>query len=410
MEACVAAYAQTVAMCPGDHWRTNADGGRERVETSALNRILRRPNDYLSISDFLMNLTRRLYEQGEAFALVERNDRQEISALHLIRDGKAFIADEGSVFYALNGNEILERRVNLARAFPARDVLHIRLHTPTHPLKGVSPILANTLDLAASGAVLGQQIAFYLNQARPSYVLETDEKLTVEEIHQLRDSWNAQTQGENSGGSPILGWGLKAKPVTLSPKDGQIADLLKMSQQNVALAFRMPLQVLGIGDTPFASTESLMASWRATGLGFCLNHIEEAFGNLFGLRGQPDEYLEFSTDALMRSSFKERVEGWAQLATSGIASPDRAAAEFGWGPAEGGHGSMPRVQQQVVPLSYGSAMKPPEPAAALALPAPADPDDEESNDTAERGLLSFTARDFLDAAEEHDRRIPQPVS
>src|SRR4029077_14025987 len=45
VEACVAASAQTIAMCPGDHRRALPNGGRERVTSSALSRILRRPND-----------------------------------------------------------------------------------------------------------------------------------------------------------------------------------------------------------------------------------------------------------------------------------------------------------------------------------------------------------------------------
>jgi hypothetical protein len=34
VEACVAAYAQTIAMCPGDHWKSLPNGGRERVTIS----------------------------------------------------------------------------------------------------------------------------------------------------------------------------------------------------------------------------------------------------------------------------------------------------------------------------------------------------------------------------------------
>lgn len=60
VEACVSAYAQTVAMCPGDHWRLNEKNGRDRVKNSALSRVLRHPNDYQSISDFLLNATRSL--------------------------------------------------------------------------------------------------------------------------------------------------------------------------------------------------------------------------------------------------------------------------------------------------------------------------------------------------------------
>lgn len=374
VEACVSAYAQTVAMCPGDHWRTLENGGRERVTTSALTRIIKRPNDYQSSSDFLLNLTRRLYEKGEAFGLAIRNNRGEIAEVHLMRNGYARLAMDGSIFYDLSGNEIVEQRFDMSAPIPARDVLHVRLHTPRHPLKGESPILSTVLDRALAGAALNQQVTFYMNQARPSFMLETDQQLTADQTRDLRARWNEQTQGENAGGTPILTWGLKAKPSDFKAKDGELAELLKMSDQNVALAFRVPLQILGVGGTPFASTEALMASWKASGLGFALNHIEEAFGLLFGLKGMPDEYLEFDTAALMRSNFKELIEGLASSTKSGIHSPDEARAVISLAAVPGGHGKMPRVQQQVVPLSYGTDMEPPSntppaPAPAL-LPAP----------------------------------------
>lgn len=366
VEACVSAYAQTAAMCPGDHWRKLENGGRERMTTSALSRIVKRPNDYQSISDFLLNLTRRLYTHGEAFALGIRNNRGEIDQMHLMRHGYARIAVDGSIFYDLSGNEIIDYRYDITAPIPARDVLHVRLHTPQHPLKGESPILSTALERAMSGAALNQQIMFYINQARPSFMLETDQQLTKDQTQELRARWNEQTQGENTGGTPILAWGLKAKPVDVKARDGQLAEMLKMTDQNVALAFRIPLQILGIGGTPFASTEALMSSWKASGLGFALNHIEEAFGLLFGLKGQPEEYLELDTKALMRSNFKELIEGLVTSSTGGIHSSDEARFELDLPKTPGGHGAMPRVQQQVVPLSYGSEMKPPDPAAKLA--------------------------------------------
>jgi HK97 family phage portal protein len=363
VEACISAYAQTVAMCPGDHWVTEANGGRVRQVNSALTRWLRKPNDYESISDHLMNLARRMYERGEAFAVAIRNNRNEIVETHIMRHGQPLIGVDGSIFYWLGGNEVAERRFDFALPIPARDVLHLRLHTPQHPLKGISPILATTLERAMAGAALNQQVAFYINQARPSFILETEEKLTPDQARDLRKRWEEQTQGENSGGTPILSWGLKAKPVSMSPADARLADMLKITDQAIALAFRMPLQVLGVGATPFASTEALMSSWKASGLGFCLNHIEEAIGALFGLKGQPDEYLEFDTKALLRSNFKELIEGLAKSAISGIHSPDDARNELGLAAVPGGVGKEPRVQQQVVPLSFGAKMQPTAPAA-----------------------------------------------
>lgn len=350
VEACVSAYSQTVAMCPGAHKRKTPDGGSVVVADSALAKVLRKPNDYQSISDFMLNLVRRLYTHGEVFAYAPK-DGNQITELHLMHLGQVLVGSDGSIFYWLGGNEIAEARFNFSMALPARNVLHIRLHTPRHPLKGVSPILANALDLAMSGAVLNQQIAFYLNEARPSVMLETDQQLTPQQTKDLRAAWDAQTKGENVGGTPIMTWGLKAKSVTTTPRDGQLAELMKMTDQNIALAFRMPLQVLGIGTSMPGSTEQLMSAWRSTGLGFALNHIEEAIGNLFGLKGMPDEYLEFDTDALLRSSFKEQIDALVQ-GTGKVMTSNEARDRIGLGRKDGGDELF--VQMQDIPQSLAS--------------------------------------------------------
>jgi hypothetical protein len=145
-----------------------------------------------------------------------------------------------------------------------------------------------------------------------------------------------------------------------------------MNEQDIALALRIPLQILGIGGTTYASTELLMQSWIATGFGFTINHIEEAFGLLFNLRGVPDEYLEFDTKALLRSAYRERIEALARGVISGIYSPDEARAAEDLPAVPGGFGAQPRVQQQVVPLSYGADLQPPspQPATPSAEPPP----------------------------------------
>ena len=370
MEACVSAYSQTAAMCPGDHWRRLPNGGRERVTNSALSRVMRKPNGYQSMSDFMLNAVRWLYCDGNAYALALRNDRNEISELHLMRSTEcaAAVADGGEVFYRLGGNEIIDRRFGPLSPVPARDVLHIRLHTPRTPLKGETPLMAAAMDLAAGNATLQRQIDFFNNRAQPSFILNTEEKLTGAQIAELRASWDAQTRGEGAGGTPILGWGIKPTQIANTARDAQLAETMKASEERIALAFRVPLQVLGIGNNTYASTEALMQSWIASGLGFCLNHVEEAFGQLFGLRGMPDEYLEMDTRALLRSSFQERMDGLAKAVQGGIYSPDEARALEELGAVDGGHGKEPRVQQQVVPLSWQEP--PPEPAPAPALPPP----------------------------------------
>jgi HK97 family phage portal protein len=373
VEACISAYSQTVAMCPGNHWLLNPKGGRDRVTTSALSRILRRPNNYQSISDFLLNLTRSLYLEGNAYALALRNDRFEINELHFMapRQCAAQLAITGEIFYKLGGNEIIERRLGEASFMvPARDVLHVKLHTARSPLRGESPLCAALLDIAAGGAMSEQQIAFFMNQARPSSVLTTDMVLDKDQVQALRDRWNEQSQGLNAGGTPILTAGLKPQMLSSSAKDSELAEIMKLTEQRIALVFRIPLQMFGIGGTPFASTEALMQAWIASGLGFCLNHIEEALGNLFQLRGQPDEYVEFDTDALLRSEFSKRVEAFVRGVQGGIFEPNYARSQFELPSVE--FGDEPRVQQQVVPLSAAEGI-PSAPAAPAAPAAPPPP-------------------------------------
>ncbi len=383
VEACVSAYAQTVAMLPGDHWRLNDKGGRDRVTTSALSRLLRHPNDYQSNSDFMLNLTRSLYLEGNAYALALRNSRYEIDELHIMDPLLSYprLGNSGEIFYQLFGNQVIERRLGgEPLIIPQRDVLHIRLHTVKHrwpaPLIGESPIVAAYSDIGVNAAIARQQLGYYLNEARPSAVITTDLSLTPVQLQELRALWDEQSKKLHQGGTPIMTRGVKVQPWSQGGKDAATADMMKLSNEHIALAFRIPLQILGIGGTPYGSTELLMQSWIANGLGFALNHIEEAIGLLFGLKGQPEEYVEFDTAALLRSAMKDRIESLARGVQGGIFAPNEARNSEGYDSVP--FGDEPRVQQQVVPLSQvGKTPAPPAPVAPPPAPdgsKPAEPD------------------------------------
>jgi HK97 family phage portal protein len=404
VEACVSAYAQTIAMCPGDHWRLNAKGGRERVKSSALSRLLRYPNDYQSISDFMLNTTRSLYLEGNAYALALRNDRFEIDELHLMdpMNSRPRLATNGEVFYQLYGNDVIQRRLGAdALVVPQRDVLHIKLHTVRHrmptPLVGESPLVAAYSDIGVSTAIMNQQYAYYRNEARPSAVLTTDLTMDKDQLQALRDRWNEQAKGLHQGGTPILTSGLKVQPWTSAGREAATADILKLSNENIALVYRIPLQILGFGGATFSSTEALMQGWKASGLGFALNHIEEAIGNLFQLSGVPDEYVEFDTGALLRSAQKDRIESLARGVQGGIYAPNEAREMEGLEAVP--FGDSPRVQAQVVPLEAAGKIPsmpsaPSQPAAPpppSVPPAPATPPQKSNRDDIAREVRNLFA-------------------
>jgi HK97 family phage portal protein len=403
LEACVSAYAQTIAMCPGDHWRARPDGGRERVTTSALSRILRQPNGYQGSSDFLLGLVRCLYGEGNAYAVARRNDRFEITELHLMSASAsaATVAENGEIFYSLAGNAVAERIFGAPiRAVPARDVLHVRLNTGYDPLRGQSPFASALLDGALGSAMQRQALAFYGNRSVPSGVLSTDQALNRDQMDQISERWREKSQGLGAGDVPILSAGLKFQPMSVSAKDMEFAAVMKMSQENIALAYRIPLQILGVGAAPFASTEALMASWKASGLGFAINHVEQAFDRLFRLPGAPIEYVEFDTSELLRSSMKERIDALVHGIQGGLYAPNEGRQLEGLPKVE--FGDEPRVQQQVVPLSAAGAI-PSAPPAPPAEPQPA-PTNREDETYGGAGGGHISVEDIIAAADRHERR------
>jgi hypothetical protein len=142
VEACVWAYARhcAIAGLPQTRYRR----WRQRiVTTSALSRLLRTPNDYMSSSDFLVHLIRSLLLTGNSYWVAERNSRSEVTALHwtdprqchpvqILVEGQSF----REVFYQIGFNPLTGLFDRGSLAIPARDVLHIKLATPRHPLIG----------------------------------------------------------------------------------------------------------------------------------------------------------------------------------------------------------------------------------------------------------------------------------
>jgi HK97 family phage portal protein len=406
--ACRQAYAQTISMCSGTHWQSDGDGGRDRVSNSALSRILKRPNSYQSPADFFLYLTDCLYGEGAAFGLAIRNNRFEISEIHLMTPSQcsASVGADGAIYYQLGGNAVVDRlfaddRQALQR-MPARDVLHVRLPNPRNPLQGCAPLEAALLEVSVSNAMVAQALAYAANQGRPSGVLQTPNSFhdKPEAVERLRAKWNEHTQGINAGGTPILTDGLVWQPAVVNSRDAQLAEMLQVSDQRIATAYRVPLPLLSLmqGVGPQGSTESLMGFWVSTGLGFSANLIEDAFGRVFGLGGWPDDYLELDLEALLRANFRDRIEGLARGVQGGIFSPNEARAKEDL-PAMP-FGDEPRVQQQVVPLSAWDKAPPatPAPDAPPAAPPAGDDSGGDNADTEQAIKSAYRNRRRLDVA------------
>lgn len=389
VEACIWAYIRAIAQLPGFHKRELVNGGTETITTSALSRVLRAPNAYQTPSDFLVHLIRSLLYNGNCYWVAQRNDRNEVVALHWTdprqcRVREIFVTGQSfrEVFYEIGNNPLLAfdsfDRVGIV--VPARDVLHIKLATPRHPLVGETWLAALAVELMQQNA-LNHAVTTSATTGRPSGVLKTPLTYTVAQINELRERWRQHSADMASGGAPILTAGMEFQPLALSADDAKTIEQLKLNDRAVAGVFGVPPMLVGLADTATQkSAEAVMAEWLASGLGWLIDHIERAFDGFFGLAEIPAgrEWTELDTRALLRTLYKERIEAEARAVQAGISTPNEVRRLEGLPDKD--HGDDLYMQQQMVAIGTAPPVAP-TPAAPTPPPDEPTPADEQASVT-----------------------------
>jgi HK97 family phage portal protein len=345
--ACVMAIARAVSQCYPKHVRM-VDGVHESVNTSAAYRVLRNPNGYQASPDFFLNLVATALFEGEAFAVATRNDRFEINSLHLLPRGACAVQvneESKDIFYSIGSSPLAPGGVDYIA--PARDVLHLRFHTPRHPLIGESPIRSAAMAIGVNVALSQNQAAFFSRMNRPSGILSTDQVLNQEQSARLRAAFDEQSKKWAAGGMPILGGGLKFQPLSINSQDAQLVEAQRMSLEDICRVFGVPPPLVGdLSHATLNNSETLIQHFLSMSLGSYLEHIERSFDRLFGLTNS--EYIELDTSALLRTDFAGRVEGLTKAVQGGLMTPSEARAREGLPPIKGG--DVAYLQRQMTPI------------------------------------------------------------
>jgi len=348
----ISTISQTVAMLPIKHVRIDADGGRTEIKTSAAYRVLKKPNPFQTKSEFMVDIIRRMLLTGNGMGVCTRNKRYEIKHIYPQYQLEPYVShDQCDVYYQGFTDELCQ--FSLERMLPSRDVLHLKMHTTSHPLVGETPLTAAMVSASTGNSIQGHTNAFFRNMSRPSGVLTTDMTLKPEQTKALRERFEEMSKDADTGGLPILTNGLKYQAITMNAVDSEIISTYNMTKSDIASVFRVPLALIGdTSQTAFATTESLMKFWVSSGLGFIIEHLEASFEDLFDLPN--DEAIEFDTEFLLQADFKGRIDGLKSGVQGGIYSVNEAREREGLKQLEGEAFNTPMVQMQMIPVGLGA--------------------------------------------------------
>ena len=350
--ASVMLISRAIAQCYPQHIKTK-NGEFNKITTSAAHRVLKNPNSYQQSPDFLLNLIATSLFEGEAFCLATRNDRNEVSSLNLLPPNTCSpLVDDNtkSIFYSVGSSPLAEGGSDYI--VPARDVLHLRFHTPRHPLIGESPIKSAALAININVALSKSQAAFFNQMSRPSGIINyegTPDRpfLTADQMESLKQAWANASQQLNQGKVPILGANMKYQALSVSSQDAQLIEAQNMSIADIGRVFGVPSPLINdLANATLNNSESLMRSFMAMSLGSYIEHIERAFDRLFNLGN--DEKIELNTAALLRTDFSGRIDGLSKAVQGGIMTPNEARAMESLGKTEGGDSAF--LQKQMIPI------------------------------------------------------------
>jgi HK97 family phage portal protein len=367
--ACIAIIAGDFAKLPPRIRRQLGNGATADVPNHPAARVLAAPNLYQTRVDFWGQFMASALFTGNAYVYLARDARGDITSMHILdpRRVRVLMADDGSVFYRI-GQERLAELLD-TDTIPARDILHHRLLTLTHPLIGITPLYAAGVSAMTGQTIQQNSYAFFANMSRASGVLTAPGKISGELAARLKTEWDQNFKGGQMGRTAVLGEGMKWEPLTISAADAQLIEQLRWSVEDVARCFRVPTYMLtDASKVSFKNTEQLARNYYSQTLQYHIESTECRINQAFGLEDGAT-YCEFDLSTLLRMELDARMSAYQTGIQSGVLTINEARSREELPPMEGG--DEPLIQSQYRPLSMaGEQPAPAAPAADATQPAP----------------------------------------
>lgn len=223
----------------------------------------------------------------------------------------------------------------------SNQVLHIR-GPSWSPYKGLDPAVVGREAIGLSRSIEETQAKLHANGARPSGVLETDQKLNKAQIDLLRTQWQDSFGGApNTGKTPVTAGGLKWKVIAQSGVDGEHLNTRKHQIEEIArLLGIFPIMLGHAGDqTPtFASADAFLDAHVRYSLQPWIKAVRSGVETQILSKDERAEgyYCRIDTSELLRGSLKDRTEyykaGLGTNSSPGWLKPNEVREDDGWNP------------------------------------------------------------------------------
>ncbi len=357
--ACSRVLAETIAAMPVNVVDIDSSGRRTKLPNDPLAYLLNiRPSANATAQSLKEALTfgALLHDGGYGEIIQDTGGRTaEIQYLRPDLMRAKFTADD-RLYY-----EYIDPVKGLLQFDPSR-VLHIR-GPSLDGLLGRSIVATAARSVALAAAQDKYSVQYFSHAAIPSGILTIPlgAKLTDDDRAALLVTIKKHAAGPNAHSPLVLERGITFTPVSATPAESQMADARRLSVEDIARWFGIPLpllQVLASAQGYGTNQVEIFLSWVKVGLAPWIRRFEQELVAKLLPRGP--RYIQLDPAALLAGTAKERAEADEIRVRSGILSPNEARERDGLD-GIGPKGDVHFVQSTWIPLDRALEAPPPAP-------------------------------------------------
>jgi HK97 family phage portal protein len=277
------------------------------------------------------------------------------------------------------------------------NLLHWKTFNPFDPVWGMSPSESAAWSIDQHNATGRWNFNLLKNGARPSGGFgfpkdSTTKTLTPEQRERMKKEIDDTLSGpENAGRPMLLEGGLQWQEMSFSPKDMDWIESKNTSARDIALAFGVPSQILGIpGDNTYANmAEARMGLYDETVLP-TLDALLDEFNAWLVPRYGDDLCLHYDADAI-EALEPRRASKWQAVSQNNCLTINEKRAALGYEEIDDEMADTVLVQSSLIPLEDLASVEDPN-------ADPANPDDPNADPQADPAAKDPEAGD--DAADQ----------
>jgi HK97 family phage portal protein len=316
-----------------------AEEGVETRDRHPLLDLIARPNPREDGAKLLETIATHLLIAGNAYVEAVSIDGSP-RELHTLRPDRMRLVPGSDGWPEAYEYTVAGRTVRFDQAAPLPPILHLSLLHPLDDHYGLAPLEAAAVAVDTHNAAARWNKALLDNAARPSGALvysgADGAVLTDDQFERLKRELEDHYQGARHAGRPlVLEGGLDWKAMSLSPKDMDFMDAKHAAAREIALAFGVPPQLLGIpGDNTYSNyQEANRVFFRATVLPFA-NRIGGALSAWLSAAFGPARLIADADQIDALSS--DRAALWRRITDAPFLTLNEKRALVGYAPLEGG--------------------------------------------------------------------------